>query len=54
MTPKKPITLVLLRDSDHPARHITLRPWVLKLGGGLLLGARVGGGSRTPTPRSPS
>jgi len=38
MTPKKPITLVLLRDSDHPARHITLRPWVLKLGGGLLLG----------------
>jgi murein DD-endopeptidase MepM/ murein hydrolase activator NlpD len=31
---KQPITLVLLRDSDHPARHLRLRPWVLTLVGG--------------------
>jgi murein DD-endopeptidase MepM/ murein hydrolase activator NlpD len=33
---KAPITLVLLRDSDHPARHLRLRPWAIRLGLGSL------------------
>ncbi len=33
---KAPITLVLLRDSDTPARHLHLRPWMVKFGLGLV------------------